>query len=65
MAYFGGKAASSSTGSSLRAVLDAKELCMDGTTVGRRLNLSQAAVSRAVYRGEQIAGEVSLSLEKI
>ena len=34
-----------------------KELCMDGTAVGRRLNLSQSAVSRAVHRGERIVDE--------
>jgi putative transposase len=47
---------------SLVAYLAVKELGMDGTGVGQRMGVSQSAVSRAVMRGEQVAGEHSISL---
>jgi DNA-binding transcriptional LysR family regulator len=37
---------------------------MTGTEVGRRLNMSDSAVSRAVRRGEKIAAEMKLQLFK-
>jgi REP element-mobilizing transposase RayT len=40
------------------------ELKMTGTEVGRRLNMSDSAVSRAVRRGEKIAAEMKLQLFK-
>ena len=39
-----------------------RELGISGTKVGRRLGLSQSAVSRAVQRGEQLVTERKLSL---
>ena len=38
------------------------ELGMTGTVVGRRLKMSDSAVSRAVRRGEKIAAEMKLKL---
>ena len=39
-----------------------RELGISGTKVGKRLGLSQSAVSRAVQRGEQLVSEHRLSL---
>jgi hypothetical protein len=37
-----------------------KELKITGEAVGRRLKISDSAVSRAVWRGEKIAAEKKL-----
>lgn len=47
---------------SVTAYLAVRKLGMVGTDVGRRLKMSQSAVSRAVARGEQLAAEFSISL---
>lgn len=47
---------------SVAAYWAVKHLQMQGTEVGRSLNLTQSAVSRAVRRGEQIADEMALTL---
>ena len=39
-----------------------RELGISGTNVGKRLRISQSAVSRAVQRGEQLVSEHRLSL---
>jgi hypothetical protein len=47
---------------SVAAYWAVKHLKMKGTEVGRRLSLTQSAVSRAVRRGEQVADEMAISL---
>jgi putative transposase len=47
---------------SLLAYLAAEKLGMKGSVIGRRLNLSQSAVSRAVRRGEILAEESGFSI---
>ena len=47
---------------SLTAYLAVKQLGLDGTAVGKRLGVSQPAISRAVERGERLAGKLSISL---
>jgi REP element-mobilizing transposase RayT len=49
---------------SLVAFWAVRELGMNGTLVGRKIGLSQSAVSRAVQRGEQLSDALSLSLDK-
>jgi hypothetical protein len=44
------------------AFLAVRQLGMTGTEVGRRLGISQSAVSRAVARGESLAAEYSICL---
>jgi len=39
-----------------------RELGIPGSEVGKRLGLSQSAISRAVQRGEQLVSEHRLSL---
>jgi hypothetical protein len=40
-----------------------RQLGIDGTTVGKKLGLTQSAVSKAVCRGEKLARDKNLSLE--
>jgi REP element-mobilizing transposase RayT len=40
-----------------------RQLSMDGTTVGKKLGLTQSAVSKSVQRGERLALDENLSLE--
>jgi chromosomal replication initiation ATPase DnaA len=47
---------------SVAAYLAVKHLKTKGTEVGRRLSLTQSAVSRAVGKAEQIADEMAISL---
>lgn len=49
---------------SLVAYWAVRELGMNGTLVGRKIGLSQSAVSRAVQRGEQISEGLAISMEK-
>jgi REP element-mobilizing transposase RayT len=49
---------------SVAAYLAVRKLGMVGTDVGRRLKMSQSAVSRAVARGEQLATEHSINFPK-
>jgi len=60
----GGKQPDRVKARSLAAFWAVKELGMNGTTVGRKIGLSQSAVSRAVHRGEQLSEELAVSLEK-
>jgi len=39
-----------------------RELGISGTAVGKKLGLSQSAVSRAVHRGERLVSERNLSV---
>jgi hypothetical protein len=41
-----------------------RELRISGTKVGKFLNLTQSAVSRAVRRGEKLVEEMNLTLVK-
>ncbi len=41
-----------------------RELGLNGTRVGKKIGLSQSAVSRAVQRGEQLSEELSIVFEK-
>ena len=50
------------TARSVLAYWAVRELGISGTNVGKRLHLSQSAVSRAVQRGEQLVSEHRLSL---
>ncbi len=47
---------------SVLAYWSVRELGISGTKVGRRLSLSQSAISRAVQRGEHLVAERKLSL---
>ena len=47
---------------SVTAYWAVRELGMPGTAVGKRLDLSQSAVSRAVARGERLVADQRLSL---
>lgn len=47
---------------SVAAYWAVRELGMAGTEVGRELNLTQSAVSRAVRRGEEIVRELGISI---
>jgi hypothetical protein len=47
---------------SVTAYWAVKHLKMKGTEIGRKLSLTQSAVSRAVRRGEQIADEMAITL---
>jgi putative transposase len=49
---------------SVVAYLAIRQLGLVGTEVGKRLGVSQSAVSRAVERGEALAAELSISLPK-
>jgi REP element-mobilizing transposase RayT len=49
---------------SVVAYLAVRQLGLVGTEVGKRLGVSQSAVSRAVERGEALASELSISLPK-
>ena len=49
---------------SLVCYLAVRELGMSGTSVGKLLGLGQPAVSRAVARGEKLAQDMNLSLNK-
>jgi len=49
---------------SLVAYWAVRELGMNGTRVGRKIGLSQSAVSRAVQRGEQLSEELAITFEK-
>jgi len=49
---------------SVAAYWAVRELGLEGTEIGRRLGLSQSAVSRAVGRGERFVLEQKLSLQK-
>jgi hypothetical protein len=61
----GGKQPDRVKARSLVAYWAVRELGMNGTLVGRKIGLSQSAVSRAVQRGERISEELSLpSFEK-
>jgi hypothetical protein len=51
------------SGASLAADLAVKQLGMEGTVVGKRLWVSQSAISRAVERGEALAAELSITLQ--
>ncbi len=60
----GGKQPDRVKARSLAAFWAVKKLGMNGTTVGRKIGLSQSAVSRAVQRGEQLSEELSVTMEK-
>lgn len=60
----GGKQPDRVKARSLAAYWAVRELGMNGTLVGRKIGLSQSAVSRAVQRGEQLSEELSIPLEK-
>jgi len=60
----GGKQPDRVKARSLAAYWAVRELGMNGTLVGRKIGLSQSAVSRAVQRGEQLSEELSISFEK-
>jgi hypothetical protein len=61
----GGKQPDRVRARSLVAFWAVRGLGMNGTLVGRKIGLSQSAVSRAVQRGEQLAEELSIpSFEK-
>lgn len=60
----GGKQSDRVKARSLAAYWAVRELGMDGTTVGRKIGLSQSAVSRAVQRGEQISDSMAEDLEE-
>jgi REP element-mobilizing transposase RayT len=59
----GGKQPARVRARSLVAFWAVRELGMNGTLVGRKIGLSQSAVSRAVQRGEQISENLAISLE--
>lgn len=58
----GGKQPDRVKARSLAAFWAVKELGMNGTTVGRKIGLSQSAVSRAVQRGEQLSEKLAVSM---
>lgn len=60
----GGKQPERVKARSLVAYWAVRELGMNGTLVGRKIGLSQSAVSRAVQRGEQLSEELSIPFEK-
>lgn len=60
----GGKQPDRVKARSLAAFWAVKELGMNGTAVGRKIGLTQSAVSRAVQRGEQLSEELAVSMEK-
>jgi hypothetical protein len=60
----GGKQPDRVKARSLAAFWAVKELGMNGTAVGRKIGLSQSAVSRAVQRGEQLSEEMAVSIEQ-
>ncbi len=57
-----GKQSERVTARSILAYWAVRELGISGTNVGKRLHLSQSAVSRAVQRGEQLVSEHQLFL---
>jgi REP element-mobilizing transposase RayT len=60
----GGKQPERVKARSIAAYWAVRELGMNGTLVGRKIGLSQSAVSRAVQRGEQLSEKLSLPFEK-
>ena len=60
----GGKQPDRVKARSLAAFWAVKELGMDGTTVGRKIGLSQSAICRAVQRGEQLSDELAVNMER-
>jgi REP element-mobilizing transposase RayT len=60
----GGKQPDRVKARSVAAYWAVRELGMNGTLVGRKIGLSQSAVSRAVQRGEQLSEELSIAFEK-
>ncbi len=60
----GGKQPDRVKARSLAAFWAVRELGMNGTLVGRKIGLTQSAVSRAVQRGEQLSEELSIPFEK-
>jgi REP element-mobilizing transposase RayT len=60
----GGKQPDRVKARSMVAYWAVRELGMNGTMVGRKIGLSQSAVSRAVQRGEQLSEELALPFEK-
>jgi len=60
----GGKQPDRVKARSVAAFWAVRELGMNGTLVGRKIGLSQSAVSRAVQRGEQISEDLSIAFER-
>jgi REP element-mobilizing transposase RayT len=60
----GGKQPDRVKARSVAAYWAVRELGMNGTRVGKKIGLSQSAVSRAVQRGEQLSEEMSIPFEK-